>query len=55
MFEVGLLIFLAIACMAFWMLIFLASYIPVWIGMNISQMVKAKLGSTKDVFDEIKH
>lgn len=55
MFEVGLLIFLAIAGMAFWMLIFLASYIPVWITMNISQMVKAKLGSAKDVFEEIEH
>lgn len=53
MFEVGLLIFLAVAGMAFWMLIFLASYIPVWITMNVSQMVKAKLGTAKNVFDEI--
>lgn len=53
MLEVGLLIFLAVAGMAFWILVFLASYIPVWIGMGVAQMMKAKMGSTKDVFEEI--
>ena len=53
MLEVGLLILLGVFGMAFWILIFLASYIPVWIGMGVSQMVKAKMGRTKDVFEEI--
>lgn len=53
MLEVGLLIFLAVAGMAFWILIFLASYIPVWVGMGIAQIMKAKMGTTKDVFEEI--
>jgi hypothetical protein len=31
MFTIGLLIFLALAGMAFWILIFLGSFIPLWI------------------------
>lgn len=53
MLEVGLLILLCVGGMAMWVLIFLASYIPVWIGMGVAQMMKAKMGTTKDVFEEI--
>ena len=53
MLEVGLLVLLGVFGMAFWILIFLASYIPVWIGMGVAQMMKAKMGTTKDVFEEI--
>ena len=53
MLELGFLVFLAVFGMAFWILIFLASYIPVWIGLGVAQMVKAKTGRTKDVFEEI--
>lgn len=40
MFTIGLLIFLAIAGMAFWILIFLASFIPLWITWSIGAMLK---------------
>ena len=53
MLEVGLLVLIGVFGMAFWILIFLASYIPVWIGMSVAQIMKAKMGTTKDVFEEI--
>ncbi|HEX4887454.1 MAG TPA: hypothetical protein VFV37_05340 [Luteibaculaceae bacterium] len=43
--ELGLLFFLVIICMAFWMLIFLFGVaIPYWISLAIGQSLAKKFG-----------
>lgn len=46
----GLALVLFFAGLAFWILIFLASFIPGWIGMTVNDMVQEKLQDKRDPF-----
>ncbi len=44
--ELGLLFFLVIICMAFWMLIFLFGIaVPYWISLAVGQAISKKFGN----------
>lgn len=43
--SIGFLAFILIACMAFWVLIFLAGILPYWIGLYILEQYKPKLAA----------
>ncbi|MES2628044.1 MAG: hypothetical protein V4616_03660 [Bacteroidota bacterium] len=46
--ELGLLFFLVIICMAFWMLIFLFGVaVPYWISLAVGQAIAKKFGGPK--------
>ena len=49
--KFGLVIFMMIAGMAFWILIFLASFIPGWIGLSLKEYVEENLLKNKNPFE----
>jgi hypothetical protein len=48
MINLGFLIFLFVAIGAFWVLIFLGSFIPYWIFMSLSNSMKPKTADMDD-------
>lgn len=44
----GFLAFLTILTIGFWLMIFLASFIPYWIGGALTQMFKEKMAERKE-------
>jgi hypothetical protein len=43
--SLGFLIFVLVACMAFWVLIFLSAILPYWIGLYIIEQFNPKLAA----------
>lgn len=54
--ELGLLFFLVIICMAFWMLIFLFGVaVPYWISLAVGQAIAKKFGNNKKEAQPAEH
>ncbi|MBT4775344.1 MAG: hypothetical protein HOH13_09710 [Crocinitomicaceae bacterium] len=49
--KFGLVIFMLLAGMAFWILIFLASLIPGWIGLNLKEYLEENVLKNKNPFE----
>ncbi|MFT7614839.1 MAG: hypothetical protein ACI9J3_003826 [Parvicellaceae bacterium] len=49
--KFGLVVFMLIAGMAFWILMFLGSFIPKWMGMNLKEYVEENLTKKKNPFE----
>lgn len=48
--KFGLIVFMCIGGMAFWILVFLASFIPGWIAIDITEKIQEKKNTDKDPF-----
>ncbi|MDC3337470.1 hypothetical protein OAW23_06330 [Flavobacteriales bacterium] len=49
--KFGLVIFMLLAGMAFWILIFLASLIPGWIGLNLKEYLEENVLKSRNPFE----
>ena len=49
--KFGLVIFMLLAGMAFWILILLASLIPGWIGLNLKEYLEENVLKNKNPFE----
>lgn len=48
--KFGLIVFMCIGGMAFWILVFLGSFVPYWIGLNTKEIIEEKMAKRKDPF-----